>query len=423
MRHMCFISGTMDAILMVVAVLLLVATQPTTASLSCRTEDGQPVDWFVLYKLPSSNSGGTTDGRAYVYRTSSSSNKDGSKWISSNMTIDSPGSLPGQTLEPIYNTGLKEGIGREEDDKRLLLMYNDEFPNGTSSETAAHAKGVVAFDGQSGFWLVHSVPRFPPAPNDGPPGTKGNYLYPTTGLRYGQTMLCVSLPLHQADLIGKQLLYYHPFVYHWSVSSSSKEWIQMLPNLAAVARGAHITQPPWSRSIQLLTSDQLAIISFAKSRQFGLDLYGDWMAAALQSSLYVETWTNGQGHPMPSFCTNRTFTVQNVKQVHLSERQTFPSHSDHSKWAISSRQEEPWVCIADINRMDSQRHRGGGSLCFRQPELWLGFEQSVNQLEACPLSSAFSSLVKRKPKNATKKKKQLKKKQTMKRMMQQDSFL
>ena len=69
---------------------------------------------------------------------------------------------------------------------------------------------------------------------------------------------------------GKQLLYYHPFVYHWSISSDSKEWIQMLPNLAAVARGAHITQPPWSRSIQLLTSDQLAIISFAKSRQFGL---------------------------------------------------------------------------------------------------------------------------------------------------------
>ena len=147
------------------------------------------------------------------------------------MTIDSPGSLPGQTLEPIYNSGLvdftwktftpcdtflnisfniffsfiikNENLGKEEDENRLLLMYNDEFPNGTSSATAAHAKGVVAFDGQSGFWLVHSVPRFPPAPDGGPPGTKGNYSYPTTGLRYGQTMLCVSLPLHQADLIGE----------------------------------------------------------------------------------------------------------------------------------------------------------------------------------------------------------------------------
>lgn len=53
-------------------------------------------------------------------------------------------------------------------------------------------------------------------------------------------------------------------------------------------------------------------------------------------------------------CSRDVGRVQNVKQVHLSERQTFPSHSDHSKWAISSRQEEPWVCIADINRMVSE---------------------------------------------------------------------
>lgn len=110
-------------------------------------------------------------------------------------------------------------VGAEEDNKRLLLMYNDEFPNGTSSETSAHAKGVVAFDGQSGFWLVHSVPRFPPAPDGGPPGTKGNYSYPTTGLRYGQTMLCVSLPLHQADLIGKwRDQRVHISLWHWFLS-------------------------------------------------------------------------------------------------------------------------------------------------------------------------------------------------------------
>jgi deoxyribonuclease-2 len=79
---------------------------------------------------------------------------------------------------------------------RLVLMYNDEWPNGTSSETAAHAKGVVAFDNISGFWLSHSVPRFPPAPGS-------SYSFPPTGIKYGQTMLCVSLPFSQADLVGR----------------------------------------------------------------------------------------------------------------------------------------------------------------------------------------------------------------------------
>ncbi len=92
----------------------------------------------------------------------------------------------------------------QKDESQLLLMYNDEFPNGTSSETAAHAKGVVAFDATSGFWLVHSVPRFPPAP-DPPSASATNYSFPVTGLRYGQTMLCISLPFSQADLVGECL--------------------------------------------------------------------------------------------------------------------------------------------------------------------------------------------------------------------------
>ena len=79
----------------------------------------------------------------------------------------------------------------------VVVMYNDEFPNGTSSDvTHGHAKGVVVFDGHSGFWLVHSVPQFPPDPGE-------SYSMPKSAFKYGQTMMCLSMASNQAELIGK----------------------------------------------------------------------------------------------------------------------------------------------------------------------------------------------------------------------------
>lgn len=170
---------------------------------------------------------------------------------------------------------------------------------------------------------------------------------------------------------GKQLLYYHPFVYHWSVSSSSKEWIQMLPNLAAVARGAHITQPPWSRSIQLLTSDQLAIISFAKSRQFGL---GESNTATNLSNV-CESILNGT---VKQISADRMNTQKKMKQKSLMRSTTKIDSSflpaDHELYTacFPSNISSDWFflhvipitrdCAVEYIRNEKQMVRGKGRL-------------------------------------------------------------
>lgn len=64
-------------------------------------------------------------------------------------------------------------------------MWNDEHPDGKKPSDVAHQKGVLFFDGSSGFYLIHSAPQFP--------ASKGPYSYPDTAVNYGQSFLCLSL--------------------------------------------------------------------------------------------------------------------------------------------------------------------------------------------------------------------------------------
>lgn len=76
------------------------------------------------------------------------------------------------------------------------LLYNDEPPHDNTTMTLGHTKGVVVGDSVSGFWLVHSVPHYPPE--------SGNnaYAYPKTGTVYGQSFLCITMLPKDLQIIG-----------------------------------------------------------------------------------------------------------------------------------------------------------------------------------------------------------------------------
>ena len=93
-------------------------------------------------------------------------------------------------------------------------MYNDEHPEGNTSFTMGHTKGVIAYADKTGFWLVHSVPKYPPYPET------GQYGYPSTGEKFGQSFLCISIDTSKtAELIANQFLYNHPYVYAYNFPS------------------------------------------------------------------------------------------------------------------------------------------------------------------------------------------------------------
>ena len=109
----------------------------------------------------------------------------------------------------------------------------------------------------------------------------------------------------------------------------------------------------------------------------------DLVAPMLKVGLLVETWPNGKGR-MKSRCRD-SFPVENVESLTFTpEKVNFTTHHDHSKWAISLDKSRPFVCIGDINRMDSQTHRAGGTVCIKHEYAWKAFGSIITDIESCP---------------------------------------
>ncbi|XP_078075114.1 deoxyribonuclease-2-beta [Mustelus asterias] len=347
-----------------ICVLFLLVTIPTSSSfadISCRDETGQPVDWFVVYKLPKHRvHQAIGKGVKYLYLDPSTGN-----WQQSKYLVNMTESATGRTLQQLYST-YKSKV-----DDRAYFLYNDAAPLMPYDMKHGHTKGVLLFDNNQGFWLSHSVPHFPPFPNK-------KYSWPSSGKKYGQTLFCFTYKYSQVMEIGRQFLYYNPHVYNWSLPDT---FLPELSDLQLVAKGRSISKPPWIRQTQLTSSGGVRFQNFAKYKNFEDDIYTGWVAQTLKTDLLVETW-NGSNHELPSNCSLPKH-VYNVIRVKLPGPALFYSYSDHSKWCVSLRYHEHWICIGDLNRAFGQMWRSGGLLCTQHPSIYKAFRRSVSWYQNC----------------------------------------
>ncbi|RZB39136.1 plancitoxin-1 [Asbolus verrucosus] len=295
------------------------------------------------------------NGLGYAYITST----DYTKWEFSNYSINDTNSILGNTLVPFYKNLSDTGY----------VLYNDQPPTELPKSSKGHTKGVVLTDLNGGFWLIHSVPHFPQL--------GANYTFSSSGVIKGQSFFCISLDLKNLNKVGIQLQYNEPQIYASHVPDILKSKISQIE---AAVSGVTVTQPPWFNQIPITSKSGIRFISFAKSKKFGKDLYEDWVAPALQSNLLVETWPNGAGK-LPSNCS-KPFKVYNVETVSMKvTNTTFSNTQDHSKWAVS--QNLNWICIGDINRMEHQKVRGGGTVCLNNEMLSTNYRDCVVAIEKC----------------------------------------
>jgi deoxyribonuclease-2 len=248
-------------------------------------------------------------------------------------------------------------------------MYNDQPDNATPSSSSGHTKGVVS-TGSSPFWLMHSTPNFPSS------NGKSTFYFPESEIIYGQTFLCVKMSASNIEDMATQLSFTHPYVYVNKIKDTSG-----YPILASILDGTGFNTQAGT-SVKKFGS----VTHMAKNANWGDDLYENLVAKTLKSDLVVESWIRGSAEG--TYCKPKydyeVVDVNNMAALGTDGTNiTWRETQDHAKWCLSVDSGYPWVCIADINRMTSQRKRGGGIFCFKNANLAAQMSGSIVDSNEC----------------------------------------
>ena len=216
---------------------------------SCLNSAGEAVDYWVALKLP--NGAITYESYGGALKKSAS----GMDGTSGNLIVN--------TVQQIYKMKDSSAVG--------VALYNDETDAGVESASHAHSKGVVAFDTTQGFWLVHSLPRYPNH------RSKGYGPLPT--VTYGQSWLCMTLKTATFEDVGTQLQVTGPLFYDTHLSSTLTT---KLPAFAAAIAGTTSGVATSTKTIH--TKGGAVFYHLAKSKAWGKELYDDLVAPKCVSS-------------------------------------------------------------------------------------------------------------------------------------------
>lgn len=116
-------------------------------TLTCYGDSGQPVDWFVVYKLPAHTGSGdaTQNGLRYKYFDEHSED-----WSDGVGFINSTTGAVGRSLLPLY---------RNNNSQLAFVLYNDQPPKSSESKDSSsrgHTKGEATLGAGGGFWFPYA---------------------------------------------------------------------------------------------------------------------------------------------------------------------------------------------------------------------------------------------------------------------------
>lgn len=240
------------------------------------------------------------------------------------------------------------------------IMYNDEPPEGDGDApgTCGHCKGVVAWNAEKAGWLIHSVPKWPPAFTERLDGREMMENIGDDQVIFGQSFAWVEVG--RAALEG--LLAHAALMQPWVYAANDPAGLYK----ARKAPSAKEEQVAW-----LELGEGLQHV--AKCRQWNACLFQDALVAEKGGPCIAETWCRPR--PVP---TAEVWNAVVLGWPGSAPLVAYHESQDHSKYAVAASEEKPWTYVGDINNMKSQRKRGGGGLVFASEEVHAAFRGLIH---------------------------------------------
>jgi deoxyribonuclease-2 len=399
----------------------LVADSESAAAVSkppvppaCRDARGAPVAWWAALKAPR--------GAAFLHADAA----DASTWRAGSDLNNEAHSPTHATLAPLLAAaaaaaaaaaGNASSNASADTATLALFAYNDDeptAPGGRERWDRAHAKGVLAFDGAVGVWLLHSAPRWPdpgaPRPADLAPPQQF----------YGQHFFCLAFQGGGAlGAVAAALLHARPFVYLSALPPALGARFPALAALAALGPEAPPPPPQQGERLRVFELDagpgRLAVFS-KPAADATLPHDGPIAAHYGARAMGWETWRLGPS-ALPSSCgaaaggSGGSDSLNIDALSFLGNASAWPWSFDHAKWGVGLEGEAPWcalrgggrglaataaggerqpppapeppVCFGDLNREAGQRARGGNFVCARHAPLARLLRGGIAALECC----------------------------------------
>lgn len=344
-------------------------------ALSCNVENFVPVQYYVAYKKPN------TFEYFYISRSEYGNSITEQPGI---YKFSYPESVLGQTLAPIYERGNSITYAIWNND----LPYNYTLNNIRSNINGipvnytyfGHSKGVLAYTKHGGFLMSHSIPQYPPNPNDKP------YQYPLSEKKYAQMAICVTsnrysrIVVDEIEALLDLTINFKPHIYashiqlnDWPIKIRDKFESLVYPKDKKLQNSPIIDNKYYGQNF-------IKIHSFGQSNNIDSS---EHLAEHYKAPIFSKSRLS---NTLPSSCNN-PLTIENVKVIHLlksNPMEHWNKTSDHTNWIVSKKFEKNLMCVGDLYRDKAIMSRGGMFICIQDNNLYTAYLNTVHfDFESC----------------------------------------